>query len=578
MDMTVPAEITEVPHIKELEEENELLLSQLHLVQEELEKYYLRNKELEQGKSTGLQDNVTGIKGWVDDELINTLAENQRLKVLVEVQQKIHQIETHNALNARLGNILIESVDSSGSLLSVPGKLRKIWKEENRQIPPESLGGSDFSKVIAAYGEGGFDAVEALIATASISPAMQASALTTLARHLMVGDLIQAAEAARRAYTLDPKPFRLKWLAFRLHEAGDVAEAEAMLAILPADTPFSDSETRQANRLRSEAKNARQREAKQKTGFSEQRAAIDKQLRNLKRERDEQSKLAIERSREIEKRDQDIQVLKQAQVQLEHEKQALVEWQKERKEQLVERDQEISELKQVQMQLEQEKAVLLQKNVEQRQLTEERDYEIEALKQIQTQQQQTLAQLEQEKQALKAQQEESGRQLAEHNQEIGALKQIQGRLEQEKAVLVQKNVKQMQLVEERDYEIEALKQVQAQQQQILAQLEQEKQTLKAQQEESRKQSVERDRKIEELKQAQTQLTQEKATQTKQRDEAEKLATERFKRISELQQQIQNYQTSEAELATRQQRMQEEMVRAEAQIDLIKELLLREPVL
>lgn len=229
MDMTVPAEVIEAPHIKELEEENELLLSQLHLVQEELEKYYLRNKELESRQTGKLQGTTPSAKGWVDDELSDALAENSRLQTLIEVQQKVHQLETHNALNARLGNILIESVDSSGSLLSVPGKLRKIWKEENRQTPPESLGGSNFSTVIAAYGEGGFGAVEALIAAASISPAMQASALTALARHLMANDRTQAAEAARRAYTLDPKPFRLKWLAFRLHEAGEVAEAEAML-------------------------------------------------------------------------------------------------------------------------------------------------------------------------------------------------------------------------------------------------------------------------------------------------------------------------------------------------------------
>ena len=578
MDMTVPAEVIEVPHIKELEEENELLLAQLHLVQEELEKYYLRNKELEKGQSAELQDNFTVIKGWVDDELINTLAENQRLQALVEVQQKIHQIETQNALNARLGNILIESVDSSGSLLSVPSKLRKIWKEENRQTPPELLGGSDFSKVIAAYGEGGFDAVEALIATASISPAMQASALTTLARYLMVGDLIQAAEAARRAYTLDPKPFRLKWLAFRLHEAGEVAEAEAMLAILPADTSFSDSETRHVSRLRSEAKNARQREAKQKTRYSEQRAEIDRQLRNLKRERDEQSKLVIERSRGIEKRDQDIQVLKQAQVQLEHEKQELVEWQKERKGQLAERDQEIRELKQIQAQLQQEKLELLNLQKEANVLLAERSHKVEKYIRDNQALEQVWAQLEQEKQELKVQQEESERRAAERDQEIGKLKQVQMQLEQEKAVLLQKNVEQRQLTEERMREIEALKQVQAQQQQILAQLEQEKQTLKAQQEESRKQSVERDGKIEELKQAQTQLTQEKAAQTKQGDEAKQLAAERLKRISELQQQIQSHQTSEAELVTRQQHMQEEMARAEAQLDLIKDMLLREPVL
>lgn len=508
MDMTVPAEVIEAPHIKELEEENELLLSQLHLVQEELEKYYLRNKELESRQTGKLQGTTPSAKGWVDDELPDALAENSRLQTLIEVQQKVHQLETHNALNARLGNILIESVDSSGSLLSVPGKLRKIWKEENRQTPPESLGGSNFSTVIAAYGEGGFGAVEALIAAASISPAMQASALTALARHLMANDRTQAAEAARRAYTLDPKPFRLKWLAFRLHEAGEVAEAEAMLAILPADTPFSDSEARQASQLSSEAKNIRQRAAKQQTAFFERRAEIEKQLRNLTQERDEQSKLAAERSHEIEKCNRELKSLKQ-----EHSR------------------------------LEQEKAAQVKRCEEAESQVTERNQEIEALKQIQAQQEQTLIHLEQEKQALIDQQEESDKQLAERDQEIGALKQAQIQLEQEKAVLVQKNTGQVQLAEERGREIEALKQVQVQQ----------KQTL-------------------------TQLEQEKTAQTKQRDEAEKLATERLKQINELQQQIQSYQTSEAELATRQQRMQEEMARAEAQLDLIKDMLLREPVL
>ncbi|WP_276817645.1 MULTISPECIES: hypothetical protein [Nitrosomonas] len=618
--MTVPAEVIEAPHIKELEEENELLLSQLHLVQEELEKYYLRNKELESRQTGKLQGTTPSAKGWVDDELPDALAENSRLQTLIEVQQKVHQLETHNALNARLGNILIESVDSSGSLLSVPGKLRKIWKEENRQTPPESLGGSNFSTVIAAYGEGGFGAVEALIAAVSISPAMQASALTTLARHLMANDRTQAAEAARRAYTLDPKPFRLKWLAFRLHEAGEVAEAEAMLAILPADTPFSDSEDRQASQLRSEAKNIRQRAAKQQTAFFERRAEINRQLNSLAQERDEQSKLTAERSHEIEKCNRELKSLKQEHSRLEQEKAAQMKRCEEAESQVTERDQEIGKLKQAQIQLEQEKAALAQQNAEQIQRAEERGREIEVLKQIQIQQQQTLAQLEQEKQTLRAQREESSKQLTERDQEIEALKQTQLQLEQQKKILVQKNVEQIQLTEEHGHEIEALKQVQIQQQQILAQLEQEKvvlvqknaeqikqteessreiealkqvqiqqqqtlaqleqekQTLKAQQEESKKQSVERDRKIEELKQAQTQLTQEKAAQTKQRDEAEKLAAERLKRISELQQQIQNHQTSEAELATRQQRMQEEMARAEAQLDLIKDMLLREPAL
>jgi chromosome segregation ATPase len=39
---------SEVAKAKDLQEENDLLLAQLHQVQEELEKYYLKNKDLEQ--------------------------------------------------------------------------------------------------------------------------------------------------------------------------------------------------------------------------------------------------------------------------------------------------------------------------------------------------------------------------------------------------------------------------------------------------------------------------------------------------------------------------------------------------
>lgn len=360
MDMSVPAAAAEVPDIKELQEENELLLSQLHLVQEELEKYYLRNKALENGQAGKLQNTTPSAQGWVDDELPDALAENRRLQMLIEVQQKIHQLETHNTLNVRLGNMLIESAASSGSLLSVPGKLRKIWQEENQQTPPKSLGGKGFDKVITVYSEGGFDAVERLIAVVSISPAMQASALTALARHLMKSDSAQAAEAARRAYALDPRSFRLKWLAFRLHEAGEIAEAEAMLAILPADTPFSDSETRQANQVRSEAKHIRQRAAKQQTTFFERRAEIDKQLNALAQERDKQSKLAAERSAEIEQCNQKLNSLQQTNSRLEQEKSDQLKRYEAAESQVIERNREIAALHQARAQLETENAALVQ--------------------------------------------------------------------------------------------------------------------------------------------------------------------------------------------------------------------------
>jgi chemotaxis protein histidine kinase CheA len=72
---------------------------------------------------------------------------------------------------------------------------------------------------------------------------------------------------------------------------------------------------------------------------------------------------------------------------------------------------------------------------------------------------------------------------------------------------------------------------------------------------------------------------EQAARAKQEAEArataEKLAEERNRQLTERQQQLQRVQQEGAELQTRQTLLQEELVRAEAQIDLIKDLLLKE---
>jgi hypothetical protein len=251
----------------------------------------------------------------VVDESREIHAENQRLQALVDVQRYVHQLESSGALNARIGDILIDGVDAPGSFLSMPGKLAKIWRQSRRQTPPAALG-KDFSNVIEAYREGGFDTVAKSLTGLSVSASMRANAYTALARQLAKDDRASATEAARRAYGLDPKAFRLKWLAFRLHELGEVIEAEAMLDVLPAGTHFSESEARQANRLRSEANRARQNEAEKKTAFAERRAAADKCVGDLMRERDEQSRIATERAREIDS-------LRQSRANLEKDKSAL---------------------------------------------------------------------------------------------------------------------------------------------------------------------------------------------------------------------------------------------------------------
>lgn len=426
--------------LQELEEENELLLLQLHQVQEELERYYLRNQELEKG-GVGEIGNTTAAHGWVDEQVPETLAETARLNTLLATQTYLQRIESTRALNARLGNMLIQSASQGGSLLSVPGKLLKIWRESEKDAIPAALGGKSGDKVIAAYRKGGLEAVNGLLTDIN-APMVKANVYTLLARQLRNEDWEMTAQLARLAYEEDPRSYRLKWLAFRLYEAGEIAEADAMLALLPEDTTFSDSELRQQDQIRYEANSIRLREAKQTTNFDHRRHAIEGQLKQLQQEHTTQTNLAIERQQRIE-------TLQHEQVQLEQEKEDLVKRCEESNELINTRDREIEELRQTQVQLGLERA-----------------------------------------------------ELAKHHE------------------------KARELITVRDSEVEKLQ-------------------------------------------------QEKIASTKQLEEADKLAAARLKQIGELQKQIQNYQASETELASRQQMMQEEMVRAEAQIDLIKDLLLQE---
>ena len=115
------------------------------------------------------------------------------------------------------------------------------------------------------------------------------------------------------------------------------------------------------------------------------------------------------------------------------------------------------------------------------------------------------------------------------------------------------------------------------------QLESEKSALAGRHDEQAKLAAERQAALDalakekaELAQAKAQLEQEKSALAGRHDEQAKLAAERLKQINELQQQIQSRQAGEAELSARQQMMHEEMVRAEAQLDLIKDILLKEP--
>ncbi|NKJ43120.1 glycosyltransferase [Novosphingobium sp. SG720] len=77
----------------------------------------------------------------------------------------------------------------------------------------------------------------------------RADALTRQARTLYTSDLPAAIALAEEAQTLDPQPWRAKWLAFRWHEAGDPARAVHLLQSLPADLAMSRSERGRIERI-----------------------------------------------------------------------------------------------------------------------------------------------------------------------------------------------------------------------------------------------------------------------------------------------------------------------------------------
>jgi glycosyltransferase involved in cell wall biosynthesis len=229
-----------------------------------------------------------GIKVRGDEGLVGALAEVQHLHTLLETQGWLRRLETQNTLGARLGKLLIHAAEA-GAWFSLPGQIGKIWRETKRTPPPATLG-AGFEKLFAVYERGGFPAVEHLLAEVSLPPLLQSNGYTALARRLLGEHRNEAAEAARRAFELDPQPYRQKWLAFRFRDAGKLAEADALLELLPADTPFSESESRQSRQLRHEAKWERRRQAREKTGTpgradgdkpDEERTTMGKELTEL---------------------------------------------------------------------------------------------------------------------------------------------------------------------------------------------------------------------------------------------------------------------------------------------------------
>lgn len=273
-----------------LREEHTMLFAQLHDVQEALERgHYLAAEQPASATSRFVM---------LDSRFPEVAAESLRYRKALEAREDLYRLQGRQSFASRFGTAMVHGVSGPAAALRLPAKLWSIWRDVKEYSPPKKLGGKGCQALISAYASGGDGAVQALLHRSPAS--VKARALTALARSLAHNDVLAAANYARQAYELDPRPFRLKWLAFREHDAGRPEMAEAMLEALPPDIQFSESEERQVEQLRADAQQARGREIAQKYDPVSQSRVFEQKVRQLEHERAEQQALAARYMRQLD--------------------------------------------------------------------------------------------------------------------------------------------------------------------------------------------------------------------------------------------------------------------------------------
>lgn len=155
----------------------------------------------------------------------------------------------------QLGMILLKGFKSVQAFFGLPGQLLALRREHSQrrrahgaQIVPE-LGGKDYTHLLARLGTDGFAAACAMIDGLALPRPTRAAAYTALARALQGKDPAACARAAALAEEADPQPWRAKWLAFRMYDAGHLVEPARMLHELAGETPLSASEETRAAQI-----------------------------------------------------------------------------------------------------------------------------------------------------------------------------------------------------------------------------------------------------------------------------------------------------------------------------------------
>jgi len=172
-------------------------------------------------------------------------AEDERIffqKAMVAAEKRLYRTETKFLHQARQG--MLRGLSSWKELARLPGTLWRTWRTylaERRASSNEML-----KQIESIFATQGSKAAENLIREIAIDPVELASGLTRLARLIVPSDSAMALILAKEAVHADPRPFRRKWLAFMLFDAGFIDAAHELLTTLPAGTEFKSSERNKA--------------------------------------------------------------------------------------------------------------------------------------------------------------------------------------------------------------------------------------------------------------------------------------------------------------------------------------------
>lgn len=220
-------------NINELRKENELLYSYLHDYQKELSKYADRLSDIDKCSER------------------NLFFENLELKK--QLDKNAYTMETLWKCFDWLDEYA--SLENNRFYKNLLKKL--LWFVLPSYILQyRALKNNNFKKILSWHAKHGIKKTQALLSSLPINLALRAKAWSEIAKSQVKKNPAEAEKLAFAAWRVQPKAYRLKFLAFRIYENGNPVLAIRIIDSLPSCLPFSESENRYARQIRNKARDA----------------------------------------------------------------------------------------------------------------------------------------------------------------------------------------------------------------------------------------------------------------------------------------------------------------------------------